>query len=247
MTTFPGTAEAGVSPGAKTPLKQRVRNLGRGLLDPVARVLARWGWHPNFLTTLGCLLSLASALAFFEGGFQMGAVLLLLGGVCDALDGPLARATGSSSRFGAFLDSTLDRFGEAVVLAGIAGFYLAHLVELATHPSLVIQEIQRDLEPATWARVSLIAIASLIGSFLVSYTRARAEGLGLDCRVGWFERPERIVLVILAGLFGVSWAMPAALIVLGLLSFWTAGQRVYHVWKVTRDSAGESAEKPQRP
>ncbi len=244
MTTLAGTAKAGVTEG-KPLLKERLRQAGRELLDPVARALAGLGVHPNLLTAVGCLLSLAAAFAFFVGAFRLGSLLVALGGLCDALDGPLARATGKASRFGAFLDSTLDRFGEAVVLAGIAGFYMAHLVELAHQPALVLHEFQRDLEPETWARVSLIAMLALIGSFLVSYTRARAEGLGVDCRVGWFERPERIVLIILAGAFGVSRLMPAALILLAVFSFGTAIQRVFHVWKNTRASeSGPSA--PQR-
>jgi CDP-diacylglycerol--glycerol-3-phosphate 3-phosphatidyltransferase len=82
--------------------------------------------------------------------------------------------------------------------------------------------------------VALTAVLAIIGSFLVSYTRARAEGLGLECKVGWFERPERTVLLIVAGLFGVGPVMPGALLLLVLLSFATAAQRVAHVWKITR-------------
>ena len=103
--------------------------------------------------------------------------------------------------------------------------------------TLVFAELQRDLEPGTWARVALIAVLALVGSFLVSYTRARAEGLGIPCSVGWFERPERLVLLIAAGAFGVGRVMPAALLLLTLLSFATAAQRVAHVWKATRSAA----------
>ena len=82
--------------------------------------------------------------------------------------------------------------------------------------------------------VALTAMLAMIGSLMVSYTRARAEGLGLECKVGWFERPERLILVILAGAFGVGPAMPGALLLLAGLSFATAAQRVLHVWKITR-------------
>jgi len=80
----------------------------------------------------------------------------------------------------------------------------------------------------------MVAVLALVGSFMVSYTRARAEGLGLECRVGWFERPERLVLLIIAGLFKIFWIMSAALLLLAVLSFWTAIQRVRHVWRITR-------------
>ena len=126
--------------------------------------------------------------------------------------------------------------GATLVLAGIAGFYLSHLLELTQDPARVLAELSRGLEPRTWAILSLTALLALIGSFLVSYTRARAEGLGLECRVGWFERPERMVLLIVAGLFGLGPVMPGALLVLTVLSFMTAAQRVVHVYRVTRGS-----------
>ena len=146
----------------------------------------------------------------------------------------MARRLGGGSRFGAFLDSTLDRLAEAVVLVGLAGFYIGHLVELTLDPRLAAEEIGRGLDPAVWERVGLVAVLALVGSFMVSYTRARAEGLGLACRVGWFERPERMVLIIAAAAFGVGPVMPAALIGLTVLSFATAAQRLAHVWKMTR-------------
>ena len=142
------------------------------------------------------------------------------------------------STFGAFLDSTLDRFAEGIVLMGLAGFYLFHLVELVHDPRRVFEDLGRGLEPSTWARVSLLAMLAMIGSFLVSYTRARAEGLGIECRVGWFERPERLLLIMIAGAFGVGRVMSGALLVLAVLSFTTAGQRVVHVWKVTHRRQG---------
>jgi CDP-diacylglycerol--glycerol-3-phosphate 3-phosphatidyltransferase len=154
--------------------------------------------------------------------------------VMDTLDGRYSRMSGKGTTFGAFLDSTLDRIGESLVLGGLAGFYVRHLVELASQPTLVMQELARGLEPVTWAVVGFTAILALIGSFMVSYTRARAEGLGLSCKVGWFERPERMVLLILAAFFGVGPVMPAALLLLAVLSFATAAQRVAHVWKHTR-------------
>ncbi|MBI3540391.1 MAG: CDP-alcohol phosphatidyltransferase family protein, partial [Candidatus Eisenbacteria bacterium] len=153
---------------------------------------------------------------------------------CDLLDGEVARRAGGVSRFGAFLDSTLDRLGEAIVLVGIAGYYVSTLVELALDPSLVAAQVSRGLEPRTWAVVALTAVLALVGSFMVSYTRARAGALGIECRVGWFERPERLIVIIVAGMFGVGPVMPAALLILVLVTFATAAQRVVHVWRNTR-------------
>jgi phosphatidylglycerophosphate synthase len=138
------------------------------------------------------------------------------------------------SRFGAFLDSTLDRLSEALVLLGILGFYLRNLYALVLHPEQALLQISSGLDPRVWAVMAFTAALAMVGSFMVSYTRARAEGLGLDCKVGWFERPERLVLLVLAGLLRVFWAMSAALLLLAILSFATAAQRVAHVHRNTR-------------
>ena len=220
-------------------IKRKLREAVRRAIGPLVPGLAQIGLRPNHLTIAGCVLSLGAGLAFFEGGFRWGALLLAFSGLCDMLDGPLARELGRDSKFGAFLDSTLDRLSEALVLSGIAGFYLVHLLELVHNPALVFEELQRDLEPGTWARASLVAVLALVGSFLVSYTRARAEGLGIPCRVGWFERPERMLVLIIAGAFGVGGVMSGALLLLTVLSYATAAQRVAHVWKATRSAAAD--------
>ena len=215
--------------------KERLRRLAHALLGPVAGGLVALGLRPNHVTLGGLLLSIAAGLLFFEGEFRWAAVVTAASGVCDILDGAMSRRLGRGSTFGAFFDSTLDRLAEAAVLVGIAGFYLVHLVGLVADPVRAVTEITRGLEPRTWAVVSLTAMLALVGSFMVSYTRARAEGLGLECKVGWFERPERMVLLIVAGAFGVGPVMPGALILLALMSFVTALQRVTHVWKITRE------------
>ena len=226
--------------GEPLTLKRRMALFAHAALEPVAGGLARIGVRADHLTALGLVFSLGAGLAFFEGWFRRGAILAALAGVCDLLDGQMARRRGATSRFGAFLDSTLDRVSEGVVLTGLAGFYIINLVELALDPTLVAQQVARGLEPRTWAAVALTAVVALLGSFVVSYTRARAEGLGLECRVGWFERPERLALVIVAGLFGVGPVMPGALLLLAVLSFATATQRVVHVWKNTRAAGRDS-------
>jgi len=231
----PDVAAAGTpKEGTTGALKDRARTTAHAVIGPLVRLLVRAGVTADLLTIIGCLLSIGSGLAFFEGGFRLGAGLLAGAGLCDLLDGQVAREGGRVSRFGAFLDSTLDRVGESLTLVGIAGYYLVHLLDLAREPSLVLSELSRGLEPRTWAVVSLTAMLALVGSFMVSYTRARAEGLGLECKVGWFERPERMVLLIVAGAFGIGPVMPAALLLLAALSFATAAQRVAHVWKHTR-------------
>jgi CDP-diacylglycerol--glycerol-3-phosphate 3-phosphatidyltransferase len=228
----PGTEALAGQPSAG--FKERLRRLAHAALEPLVGTLARLGVRADVVTIIGVLFSLVAALSFFEGYFQLGSILVALSGLCDLVDGELARRAGRRSRFGAFLDSTLDRLSEALVLTGIAGYHVAHLASLAVDPAQTVSEIARGLEPRTWAVVTLTAILAMVGSFLVSYTRARAEGLGLECKVGWFERPERMVLIIVAGAFGVGRVMSLALILLALVSFATAGQRVAHIWKNTR-------------
>jgi CDP-diacylglycerol--glycerol-3-phosphate 3-phosphatidyltransferase len=233
------SASTAVSPRSRAPgrlagAKDQLKRLAHAALDPVVDRLARTGARPDQVTVLGTLLAVAAGLAFFQGRFRLASGLLLLSGLCDILDGQLARRLGASSRFGAFFDSTLDRLAEAAVLAGIMGFYLRNLVALVFQSSEALAQMALGLEPGTWAVMAFTALLALVASFMVSYTRARAEGLGLECKVGWFERPERLTLLIIAGLLKVFWAMSAALLLLAVLSFWTATQRVRHVWKLTR-------------
>lgn len=233
---------------ARSGFKERVRLTAHAASRPVVDVLARAGVRADHLTWAGFVLSFAAALAFSMGMFPpklpVAALLVTLAGVCDLLDGQLARRAGES-RFGAFLDSTLDRLGEAMILTGLAWYYMGNLVDLATNPERVLRNLQHGLEPVTWGADATLAVLALVGSFMVSYTRARAEGLGLECKVGWFERPERMVLLIVAGLFGLGPVIPAALLLLTVLSFWTAYQRARHVWRLTRgprtDHLGGSA------
>src|SRR5262249_16211823 len=141
---------------------------------------------------------------------------------------------------GAFLDSTLDRIAESAILVGLSWYYMGNLVDLAINPERVMRDLQRGLEPVTWAADAALAMLALTGSFMVSSTRARGGGRGLGCEVGWFERPERMVLLIVAGLFGLGPVIPAALLLLAVLSFVTAAQRVRHVWKITRGAGMDS-------
>lgn len=235
MSAPPVTAMAPAARSGKlAAVKDRLRDGAHAVLGPVVSVLASLGLKPDHVTWAGLVISIGSGFAFFDGHSRLGAGLLALAGVCDILDGELARRGEGLSRFGAFLDSTLDRLAEAAALMGIAGFCLRNLLALVFEPNRVVEQVSIGLLPETWAVLCMTAMLAMVGSFMVSYTRARAEGLGLECKVGWFERPERLVVLILAGALKVFWAMSIALVVLAVLSLATAAQRVAHVHKNTR-------------
>jgi CDP-diacylglycerol--glycerol-3-phosphate 3-phosphatidyltransferase len=188
------------------------RETGRRIASPIAGVLSRGRLTPDMLTIAGLLLSLLCAYLVVVGQLLLAGLVLLASGLCDMLDGALARHVAKSSRFGAILDSTLDRASEAAVFCALTVAYASKGSMLA----------------------GIVALAVLVGSFLVSYIRARAEGLGLQCRAGLFTRPERVI-VLAAGLL-TSYVMPALWVLLGGVYF-TVIQRLAHVHKESR-SAG---------
>jgi CDP-diacylglycerol--glycerol-3-phosphate 3-phosphatidyltransferase len=181
----------------------------RGFLEPIARLISRTGISPNVITLSGAVFNLGVAWVLAQGYLRIGGVLVPLVSLFDALDGTLARLTGKRSRFGAFLDSTLDRFSEAILYLGLLIFY----TRLGSR-----QEI-------------ILIYATIVGSLMVSYARARAEGLGLECKVGLLTRLERIVILTAALILD---QMSIALWALAILTNFTALQRMYHVWRVTR-------------
>jgi len=148
------------------------------LLAPLVHLLVRLQVHPNVITTLGTLVVLGSATAFAIGWVQWGGFLLLLSGVFDLLDGRLAREGGRETAFGAFYDSTLDRVGEAALFTGIGVFFL-----------------RGGVAPSRMALGVALCFVALTASLLVSYARARAEGLGVECKVGIAQRAERVLLL----------------------------------------------------
>ncbi len=186
------------------------RQWGGKILAPLVNVLARLGFSPNMVTIIGLLLNASAALLLASGRLAWGGGVMLAAGIFDALDGSLARLTGRQTRFGAFLDSTLDRYSEAFVFAGLAWFYLSAGQRL---PIMLI-------------------IASLVGSIMVSYARARAEGLGIECKGGLLTRFERVLLIGIALLAGL---IQPALWLLAILTNLTAVQRIISVWRATRD------------
>ncbi len=209
------------------------KDRARSVFRPLAGALAKRGVKPDHLSIAGLALSLLAALLLSRGDFLGAALVLGLSGLCDMMDGDVARATGSTTTFGAFLDSTLDRIGEGALFAGLASYYFSR----AQGGALFIQgELQSN---ARWGdpeghTMAFLALATLVLAFLVSYTRARAEGLGLECKVGFMERPERMLLLGLGALLGQRF-MPGILGLLFLLTLVTVGQRVYHVRRLTRN------------
>jgi CDP-diacylglycerol--glycerol-3-phosphate 3-phosphatidyltransferase len=187
------------------------RTWGARVLAPIAALLARMGFTPNALTLLGLVLTLGVAVILALGHTRLGGWLFLLAGAFDALDGTLARQTNRKTRFGAFLDSTCDRYADAAILMGM----MVPFLRSGQHTPVIL------------------AVASIIGSLLVSYTRARAEGLGLECKVGLLTRLERFLLIAVALI--LDQAVPV-LWVLAALSNFTAIQRIVHVWRITREN-----------
>ena len=188
-----------------------VRGWCAKLIAPVAVALGRAGLTPNMLTLIGLAVILVAAVVIALGHTTWGGVLFILSGFFDALDGALARLTDRKTRFGAFLDSTSDRYADAAILFGMMFPFLR-----AGQPAEVI-----------------LAFVAVIGSVLVSYTRARAEGLGLECKVGLLTRLERFLIIAVALFF--NW-VTLALWVLAVLTHFTAIQRIVYVWQITRGS-----------
>lgn len=203
------------------PFEARVRAVTQRV---VGRVLGRSGITPNMLTMLGLFLTLGVTATLATGHLVWGGILVLLTSAFDMFDGALARATERNSTFGAFFDSTIDRYAEAMIFFGLLLHY------------------QRV--PSTHFEVLFIYLA-IVGSLMVSYTRARAEALGLECKVGILARPERVILLSLGLIIG--W-LHVTLAILALFTNITAVQRIYHVWSQTEGKLARSAEvvKPQR-
>lgn len=189
-----------------------VKELGRSVLSPVVRIAQALHLTPNAITVIGLLIVAIAAAVLASGQLLIAAIILAAGSLLDAVDGALARANGGGTDFGGFLDSTLDRSGEGILYIGIAGFYLFHTDEPA------------------WP--VLATLAALVGSFMVSYSRARAEGIGLTAAIGLAPRTERLVLIVagiaLAGL-GFAPGLIGAIIIIAVLSLTTVTQRIWHV------------------
>lgn len=217
------------------------KTAGRSWFHPLARELAKRGIKPDHLTIAGLFFSLLAALLLARGDFLTAAFLLGLAGLCDMMDGDVARQTGRVSVFGAFLDSTLDRIGEGALFAGLAFYYF-------TRAQGGLVWFRGDETGSRWGdpdghNMAILSLATLILSFMVSYTRARAEGLGVECKVGIMERPERLLTLGAGALLGQRF-MPGVLGILFLLTLVTVLQRVYHVRRSTQPEAAPHLKPP---
>ncbi len=212
-------SRAGDLPRRGPLLSDRVKETVRALLAPLVRLAQRLGITPNRVTVIGFCVVVVAAGLVAAGQLLIGAIILIAGSLLDAVDGALARATGGSTAFGSFLDSTLDRAAEAILYAGIVVYFLRASAD--------------PLAPV------LLALAALSGSFMVSYTRAKAEAIGVSASVGIAPRTERLVLVVagigLAGL-GLEIGLTGAIGIIAALAAATTVQRIWHV----RQQVGET-------
>jgi CDP-diacylglycerol--glycerol-3-phosphate 3-phosphatidyltransferase len=190
-------------------LPVRIKNWFSDLLKPIGVVCSKIGIHPHVLTTLGFVISIGAGLCFGTGLFRWAGMLVLVSGIFDMLDGHTARISGKQSLFGALYDSTLDRYAELAVFIGLTVYYLGH-----PHPLVVV--------------VILLAVS---GSMMVSYVRARAEGLKMTCSVGLMQRPERIVYLGFGALiFGGTIPFQIIIGIIAIFTHITAIQRLRHIF-----------------
>ena len=192
------------------------------VIDPVANWLVRRGVHPNTITAIGTACTVAGGIIYGFGHIRTGGWFLSMTALFDVLDGTVARRSNQSSTFGAFLDSTLDRLADGALLGGLAVFYAVNPVHHSV-PMVVV------------------CLAGLIGSFLTSYIRARAEALGLDAKVGMVQRPERFVLLSAPqALFGLAldgWVLGTIIVFLTITAWITVVQRILFVHRQTNARA----------
>ncbi|WP_029522952.1 CDP-alcohol phosphatidyltransferase family protein [Persephonella sp. KM09-Lau-8] len=173
-------------------------------ISPIIELFYKIGISPNFLTITGLILIIAGSYFLAVQNFIVAGILLTLGNICDALDGALARRFNQTSRFGAFLDSVIDRLSDA--------FPLMAIVYIFRNDDILLG-------------ISLVAI---VFSFLVSYTRARAEGLGIECKVGFFERPERSIILIVSVFLS---RVDIGIILIAIGAVITSLQRIYCMYQ----------------
>lgn len=199
------------------------------IITPIIRGMIKIGITPNMVTTIGFLGNIVAAAFFVAAAFSVGqlsaieaalplvgwgGLIILLAGLFDMMDGRLARVSGQSSTFGALWDSTLDRYSEMTSLFGVSMVFMA----------------------CQWFWMTIVTFAAIMGSVMVSYVRARAEGLDIECKVGLLQRPERVVLTalmaILSGLTLNLWWLAVGMMLIALLANLTAFWRIAHCYKV---------------
>jgi len=203
------------------------------IIDPITRLLVRWRVHPNTISVIGFGVTVAAGYLYHLDHVRWAGAFVLLGGILDIFDGRVARESGLASKFGSFFDSTLDRLSEIVVFMGLLSLY---------------NQYGRELADVWMVYVIFLAMG---GSLMVSYTRSRAEALGLDCDVGFMQRAERVVLLGLGSLlFGLMWdglVLKGILIVLAVTSILTAFQRMFWVYRNAAGVPLDDASPPSTP
>jgi CDP-diacylglycerol---glycerol-3-phosphate 3-phosphatidyltransferase len=200
-----------------------VQAWARGVAEAIAQPLVRMKVTPNTITVIGFLLNVITAAVIATGHLSAGGLVLLFSAAFDMLDGAVARVTNQQSRFGAFLDSVLDRYSESVILLG-----LLYVETKLQHVGTV-----------------LLIYAVAIGSIMISYARARAEGLGLDAKVGIAPRPERVLILGIGLVFpgpATGKTVVVALLILAVITHFTAVQRLVHVWRQTQYPTSDGQE-----
>jgi len=196
----------------------------------MARLLGRLPITPNQVTVAGTTFTFVAAALAGLGQLRPAGIVLALSGTFDIVDGALARATKRSYPYGAFLDSTFDRYSEGAIYIGVAAYFLAHADRFMR-----------------WE--VLACMLALAGSFLVSYVRARAQSLGFTCDSGIFARPERVVVTVAGLVIGIWWVLFVVVVVLAVLTNLTAVQRIMEVWaqaRAQRRAARDAAQAPPR-
>jgi len=188
-------------------------------IEPAIAFLARNNVSPNTITTVGTLITVAASVVYATGHIMTAGWIMNVTAFFDVADGEVARRTGRSSVFGAFYDSTLDRVADGALMAGLAFFY-------ATNP------VHHNLY------MVVVCLVCIIGTFLISYTRARAEALGVEAKVGVMQRPERMVLLSVPqsffGLFWNGWVLMGIIVLLTVTAWITAVQRIAFVYRMTK-------------
>ena len=187
---------------------QKIQDRYRSLLRPAIRFIAQSGISPNSLTLAGLIITSTASAALILQQLRIGGILILIGGMCDSIDGSLARSTGKESRFGALLDSIVDRLSEFVMFFGI----IAYFMRMQDHTTAVV------------------AFVALCGSIMVSYSRARAEGLGFEAELGFMQRAERIVLLGAGALFHPV-LFKLSIWLVAIFANFTAWQRIAHAYR----------------
>lgn len=206
------------------------------IINPLIKGMIKVGITPNMVTTIGFIGNIVAAAFFIDAAWKLGldgaeaqslnacmneigwgGFIIIAAGLFDMMDGRLARMSGQSSLFGALWDSTLDRYSELVSLFGICLAFIR-------------------MEDGEWFWMGVVTFAAMIGSVMVSYVRARAEGLDIDCKVGFMQRPERVVVTaataIITGITGNIWWLAGGMLLIAVLANITAFWRIVHCYKV---------------